>query len=149
MRLSWQPVSNWIPMDRWPRIIFSTRGIDLSDPTLETEMVGSSSLCLQVKQLKGYPFWEHFLGKILLVPSQKADLQWKSIWWLQQQLGQTLVLSTVLIISAELSFLTPHFQLRWKWSDSKPLMEQRGQGLRGLSWLFRAGMCDFLSCFLV
>ena len=39
MRLSWHPVSYWIPRDWWRRAMFYTRGMNLSDPIFERETV--------------------------------------------------------------------------------------------------------------
>ena len=47
IRLNWEPRSYWMPIEDEPVFTDSTKGMDLSDPTLETETVGASSLCLQ------------------------------------------------------------------------------------------------------
>ena len=48
IKLSWQPVSYWIPREDDPSGMFSTSGMDLSEPTLEMETVGAWLLCMQV-----------------------------------------------------------------------------------------------------
>ena len=49
IKLSWQPVSYWIPRVSAPRETFSTSGIDLSETTLDTETESVLSLCLQAR----------------------------------------------------------------------------------------------------
>ena len=50
IKLSWQPVSYWIPREDNHSGMFSTRGMDLSEPNLEMERVGAWLLCMQARR---------------------------------------------------------------------------------------------------
>ena len=106
--------------------MFSTRGIDLLEPTLDTETVGVWLLCMQARWWTGSPSCLHPLGHTLEAPLWKVSLRWKAGSCAGVQLGQTLLSEISFRMSGELSLATPKLKLSGKWSDWNP-------GYRGVS----------------
>ena len=55
IRLNWEPRSYWMPIEDEPVFTDSTRGMDLSELTLDTETVGVWLLCIQARRWTGNP----------------------------------------------------------------------------------------------
>ena len=55
IRLNWEPMSYWMPIEDEPVFTDSTRGMDLSELTLDTETVGVWLLCIQARRWTGKP----------------------------------------------------------------------------------------------
>ena len=68
IRLSWDPRSYWMPIEDELVFTDSTRGMDLSEPTLDTVKVGVWLLCMQALMWTGIPSCMHPLVHTLEFP---------------------------------------------------------------------------------
>ena len=97
-----------------PKGTFSTSGIDLSETTLDTEMEGVRSECLQANLLTAIPLSLHPIVHTLEKPSGKVGLhEWPGLS-VRAHDGQRWLSEIICKISAEPSFLTPHWRERGK-----------------------------------
>ena len=55
IRLNWEPMSYWMPIEDEPVFTDSSRGMDLSELTLDTDMVGVWLLFIQARRWTGKP----------------------------------------------------------------------------------------------
>ena len=76
IRLNWEPRSYWMLIEDELVSTYSTRGIDLSDPSLETVKDGVWSLCMHACWWRGTPLCSHPMGHTLDAPLWKFNLHW-------------------------------------------------------------------------
>ena len=122
MRLSWQPVSYWIPTFVRPRFKVSTKGTDWLAPTLGTVTKWAWLLCMQALLFTGTPCCKHPLVHTLEVPFLRVSLHLKLLRWAWVQVKQRLLSEINLRISGELSLPDPQYLPREKWLASNPIL---------------------------
>ena len=140
MRLSWQPVSYWIPVFVPPRFKVSTKGTDWFALTLGTVTKWAWLLCMQALFFTGTPCYKHSLVHTLEVSFLRESLHFS----LSAGETEVVVRDQLSRVSGKLSLPDPQYLLR---ENSIIIHMEQGLGgrvrrIRMLRFRFRGFLFD-------